>query len=168
MGDKISVIKDGFLLQTGTPLEIYNNPINQFTAGFVGKPPMNFFETDILRKSNGDIYLNEGSFEVFAKEGKYKEKLMQYLGQKAILGIRPQDLHIQTENQDDKANQFKAVIEFIEAFGNQTYLHCKAGDKKVIINTQGQNQAKIADEIDVSVDISKIYIFNIADGSSII
>ncbi|MDR0822744.1 MAG: ABC transporter ATP-binding protein, partial [Endomicrobium sp.] len=133
MGSQISVLRDGFLLQTADALELYNNPANQFVADFIGAPKINFFEADVLRKANGDICLNEGSFEVLIK-AEYKEKLITSLGQKVIFGIRAQNLHIKT-NSDSEINVFKAAVELIETFGQETHLHCKAGKNQFIIAT---------------------------------
>ncbi|MDR3048235.1 MAG: ABC transporter ATP-binding protein [Elusimicrobiota bacterium] len=167
MGDKISVFKDGFLLQTADNIEIYNNPSHYFTASFMGSPKMNFFEADILRKSNGDICLNEGSFEILASADKYKEKLITNLGQKAIVGIRPQHLHIKTDSILDTANSFKASVELIESFGREVHLHCKIGKKRVVI-IKNEQEVKAADEIDIMIDASNILIFNMSDGARIV
>lgn len=59
MGDRIVVMKDGWIQQVDTPLNIYNHPANQFVAGFIGSPPMNFFAGRVVRQNN-QIIFDEG------------------------------------------------------------------------------------------------------------
>src|SRR6056297_1204755 len=63
MADKIVVLKDGFIQQIGSPLELYNKPINRFVAGFIGSPPMNFMVVDV-REENGKYIADEGNFTI--------------------------------------------------------------------------------------------------------
>src|SRR5574344_1912688 len=63
MGDKICVMKDGKVQQIGSPLYLYNHPINKFVAGFIGSPPMNFLSVKISEKG-GKIVADEGTFEI--------------------------------------------------------------------------------------------------------
>src|SRR5512137_1763721 len=62
MGDRIVVLKDGLIQQIGTPLGLYNTPVNRFVAGFIGSPPMNFLKVS-LRDQGGKLMADEGSFQ---------------------------------------------------------------------------------------------------------
>ena len=61
MGDRIVVMKDGFIQQIGAPLEIYDNPVNVFVAGFIGTPPMNFINV-VLKKEGDDYWVHTEAF----------------------------------------------------------------------------------------------------------
>ncbi|HEX8520839.1 MAG TPA: sn-glycerol-3-phosphate ABC transporter ATP-binding protein UgpC [Tepidisphaeraceae bacterium] len=62
LGDRIVVMKDGIIQQADTPLQTYNEPVNRFVAGFIGMPPMNFFD-GIIKSEGGELYFEEGSLE---------------------------------------------------------------------------------------------------------
>ncbi|MFH1317635.1 MAG: sn-glycerol-3-phosphate ABC transporter ATP-binding protein UgpC, partial [Candidatus Omnitrophota bacterium] len=90
LGDRIAVMKDGRLLQFDTPLDVYNQPVNKFVAGFIGSPPMNFMEGKII-KNDGRLYFDEDAFKIKILESMYKE-LDSYIDKKIIFGIRPENI----------------------------------------------------------------------------
>src|SRR5262245_12567803 len=89
MGDRICVMKDGMIMQVDKPLEIYNQPANKFVAGFIGSPPMNFMEVDVVRRS-GHVWLEEGKFSLQLLPSMEK-RINGSVGKRLILGIRPED-----------------------------------------------------------------------------
>src|SRR3989339_1304110 len=91
MGDKICVMKDGIVQQIDGPLSLYDKPSNKFVGGFIGNPPMNFVEVDVIKRDE-DCYLSEGMFELkMPKE--HAERLGSYVGKKVFIGIRPEDIY---------------------------------------------------------------------------
>jgi len=82
MGDKIVVMKDGLVQQIGSPLYLYNNPINKFVAGFIGSPPMNFMTVNVVEEG-GQIFIDEGSFRL-APDEKQAGLLKPYVGQERV------------------------------------------------------------------------------------
>src|SRR3989339_2219321 len=91
MGDKICVMKDGIIQQVAGPIDLYDHPYNKFVGGFIGTPPMNFAEVEVIKR--GDIvYVSEGMFELkMPKE--HAERLGSYVGKKVFIGIRPEDIY---------------------------------------------------------------------------
>jgi multiple sugar transport system ATP-binding protein len=88
LGDRVVVMKDGIIQQCGAPLEVYNRPANRFVAGFVGMPPMNFFEGSIA--SEGDrLWFDEGTGRV-AIPGWAESTLSGRVGSRISMGVRPQ------------------------------------------------------------------------------
>jgi multiple sugar transport system ATP-binding protein len=90
MGDRIVVLKDGLIQQIGTPLGLYNKPINRFVAGFIGSPQMNIMKSTI-RESGGRLMADEGDFAI-ALDGKVAEVMRPFLGKDVLVGIRPEDM----------------------------------------------------------------------------
>ena len=88
MGDKIVVMKDGKIQQIGSPLFLYNHPVNRFVAGFIGSPPMNFINVKVVEK-DGALYVDEGSFSVKVDNAHVKH-LKPYVGKEIVFGIRPE------------------------------------------------------------------------------
>jgi len=90
LGDRIAVMSEGLIRQTATPLELYDRPVNQFVAGFLGAPPMNFVHGR-LEESDGKVFFNEGSARI--ELGPWAKRAAQALPTRdAVLGIRPEDI----------------------------------------------------------------------------
>jgi multiple sugar transport system ATP-binding protein len=90
LGDRVVVMKDGIIHQTGTPYEVYEHPANRFVAGFVGTPPMNFFEGRLVR--DGDrLFFDEGDNRL-AVSPAHRDAVAAFVGQPITLGIRPEAL----------------------------------------------------------------------------
>jgi multiple sugar transport system ATP-binding protein len=90
MANKIVVMKDGKVQQIGSPLYLYNHPINKFVAGFIGSPPMNFLSVKVLEKGGSIVLVEEGSFEV-KPVVEHSSYLKKYVGKEIFFGIRPED-----------------------------------------------------------------------------
>ena len=129
MGTRIVVMKDGFMQQVDTPINLYDNPINQFVAGFIGTPQMNFF-TGKLTGTKKEVYLEFGLDKIRVPENIVKliVNLEKYLNtdREITFGIRPEDIHDNPgwlESHDAPAIQVK--VDVVEALGSETLLYCK-------------------------------------------
>src|SRR5919202_3104631 len=92
LGDRVVVIKDGWVQQVGEPLELYNQPANRFVAGFLGSPAMNFVAVTVS-ENNGAIWAANAGMQIKAPP-QYANRLGRYLGKEVTLGIRPEDLRV--------------------------------------------------------------------------
>ena len=133
LGDRIVIMKDGFVQQIGTPQEVFEKPINIFVAGFIGTPQMNFFNAR-LEKKGGD-YSVEYAGASFPLDGEMSAKLAGK-GQPSadvILGVRPEHIAVQ---KDPSASAIEASIEVSELMGSELYLHATVeGGQEVVIRT---------------------------------
>src|SRR6201982_2917363 len=91
-GDRVVVMKDGFVQQVGEPLELYNEPANRFVAGFLGSPAMNF-TTVKVSQDNGGIWAANQGMQIKAPPG-CAARLGHFVGKEVTLGIRPEDLRV--------------------------------------------------------------------------
>ncbi|MCF7797227.1 MAG: sn-glycerol-3-phosphate ABC transporter ATP-binding protein UgpC [Lentisphaeria bacterium] len=147
MGDRIVVLKDGYLMQEDKPLEIYNNPSSQFVAGFIGSPPMNFFTTKA--QVNGGVALDEGNFTLNAPpELKVKD------GQTIIAGIRPEHLNL------DDNGPVKATVEVAELMGSESYLHATTGKHPFVARVASTHAFKTGDSVKLSMDRNHLRFFD--------
>lgn len=154
MGDRIVVLKDGYLMQEDKPLEIYSNPTNQFVAGFIGSPPMNFFTTKA--HVNGGVVLDEGGFSLNAPENlKVKQ------GQSVVLGIRPEHLYL------DDNGPVKATVEVAELMGSESYLHATTGKHPFVARVASTHEFKTGDSVRLSMDDNHLRFFDGETGDRI-
>ena len=126
LGDRIVIMRDGYIQQIGTPQEVFDHPANLFVAGFIGMPVMNFFDARLLRE--GDKYFVEvGGLKVeldAEKEARLKANDVQ--SQDVTLGVRPDH----TELSDSGV---EARIDVSEMMGSSVHLHVSAEGRDVII-----------------------------------
>src|SRR5688500_7672984 len=119
LGDRVVVMKDGWVQQVGEPLELYGKPANRFVAGFIGSPAMNFADVTIA-ESNGAVWVESPGLRVKVAADR-TDRLRSYKGQHVTLGVRPEDLHVAT-GADAPERCFDAVVEVVEPLGSEILL----------------------------------------------
>ncbi len=119
MGDKIVVMKDGFIQQIGSPLLLYDHPCNRFVAGFIGSPPMNFLDGQVVAAANGHRVEGDGfSFTVAQLHDSF---IKPFAARKVTVGIRPEDMVFAAPGQTE--NILQAEVAVIEELGSETHLY---------------------------------------------
>jgi len=168
MGDKICVMKDGIIQQVAGPLELYNQPANKFVAGFIGSPPMNFFNVDVIVNGN-DIVLKEGTFDIVVP-GFIKEKVAPYVNQKIVMGVRPEDIYdkLFVSLNHKETTSFSATVEIVEPLGSEIYLHFTTGRNIMVAKVDSNNKAKPNQIIEFVFDLKKIHLFESESGKTIV
>ena len=151
MADKIVVMHDGLVEQIGTPLELYDKPANQFVAGFIGSPAMNFLKGKV--KVNGTAAF-EGPNGVILPLASAPSRSD---GQPAVYGIRPEHFTIA----DDGA---EAEIVVVEPTGSETQVFAKLGGEEVVAVFRERHQFKPGDKIRLQPDRRLVHLFDQATG----
>ncbi len=132
LGDRIVIMKGGYIQQIGTPQEVFNHPSNLFVAGFIGSPQMNFFDGKLIRE-NDRYFVELSGFRVELDADKTARLLKNDVpSQDVTLGVRPEHTVISDTG-------VEAVTDVSEMMGSSVHLHVKAEGKDVIIivPTQG-------------------------------
>jgi multiple sugar transport system ATP-binding protein len=167
MGDRIVVMKDGLIQQVAAPLELYNNPANQFVAGFIGSPPMNFF-TGRLEQKGGGLHFNEGKFSIRVEDGQAK-KLSGRAGQDIVFGVRPEDvadvLYVPNATAD---HQVSARVEVVEPMGSEVYLYLSTGKHNFIARVTAHEKADVNQDLRMVFDMKKAHFFDPSTGATIV
>ena len=127
LGDRIVIMKDGYIQQIGTPQEVFNHPANLFVAGFIGMPVMNFFDAE-LEEQNGKYFVKLANYKVELSADK-EERLRKngVKSQKVTLGVRPDHTDV------TKQGGVEGKVEVSEMMGSSVHLHVNAEGKDVII-----------------------------------
>ena len=139
LGDRIVIMKDGFIQQVGTPQEVFNHPYNLFVAGFIGTPQMNFFNDAKLLKENGKYAVEVGGMKVELSAEK-QEKLAKnnVQPQEIVLGVRPE--HITLEK------GLTGKVDVSEMMGSSVHLHVSSlgQDVVMVVSTMNMTGAEVA------------------------
>ncbi|MBR2599556.1 MAG: sn-glycerol-3-phosphate ABC transporter ATP-binding protein UgpC [Erysipelotrichaceae bacterium] len=126
LGDRIVVMKDGYIQQIGTPQEVFDHPANLFVSGFIGTPQMNYFDARLLIR-DGRYFVETRGYEVeLAEDKQARLRKHNVEEQEVTLGIRPEHLSI-----TDKG--IKGSVDVSELMGSSLHLHMTVEDKDVII-----------------------------------
>jgi len=159
MGDRIVVMKDGFVQQIADPLTLYDKPVNKFVAGFIGTPAMNFMEGTINKKRTG-VFFNEENFEVKLPDSMVPQ-VESYVGRDVVLGIRPEDIHDKMDASNASPdNTISATVEVIEPLGADALLYLTTGKSPFIAKVKGYEQVEINQDIELVFNMQKAHIFD--------
>ena len=130
LGDRIVIMKDGFINQIGTPQELFDHPINIFVAGFIGTPQMNFFDAKLEKAADGYHVKCVGAD--IPLDAKINAKLENngVGSMDVILGIRPEHINFAM---DAAPHTIPGKVDVSEMMGSEVYLHVSAGEKDVVL-----------------------------------
>ena len=124
LGDRIVIMKDGFIQQVGTPTEVFEHPVNLFVAGFIGAPQMNTFRTELVRE-NGKYYVTPLGSRIEV-DGETGESLAAKAvdGRSVVLGVRPE--HITLSQPGPHAIPCTIIVN--EMMGSELHIHAETED----------------------------------------
>lgn len=161
MGDRIVVMKDGFIQQVDTPQNLYDTPCNLFVAGFIGSPQMNFLPVTI-RKQGSQFVAMFGDTPITIPAGRAENgRLDAYTGKEVILGVRPENLHDEPAFQDlETASMIDARIDLAELMGSEIYLYVTSNNTKLVARIPPRGNPKDGDTIRLAIDGTKIHLFD--------
>ena len=161
MADRIVVMKDGIVQQIATPQEIYDAPNNMFVAGFIGAPQMNFINVKLMEE-NGEIFAKNDYLNIKLNKGECGVLIEKnYIGKEVVLGIRPEDIHIEDIFVDNSLDStFEATVEIGELMGAEIYAYLKSGDDSIIARFDGRYRVNMGDKLKLAMDKHRIHIFD--------
>jgi multiple sugar transport system ATP-binding protein len=190
LGDRVAVMRAGALQQVGSPMELYNQPVNLFVAGFIGSPAMNFMpatlEGDTVKLPFGDAKL----------PSELRERVGEGRDRQLIAGIRPEDFETAALVGDarDRGTTFEATIDVIETMGSELYAHFSvesdqsiesdelrelaedagggevpmSGEEgRIVARLDAASEIKQGEEAELWVDLTKLHLFDPEDGRSL-
>lgn len=160
MGDRIVVMKDGYIHQADTPQELYNNPVNTFVAGFIGSPQMNFINCRIIGTTEKFRAEIDGILFDIPQKTVERNHLERASGENVIMGIRPENTFLT----NDKKNSIFATIEICELMGDCSYIHMKTGKDNIICKYPYLFSGEKGDIVKVNFDMNKALFFSKESG----
>ena len=156
LGDRIVIMKDGYIQQIGTPQEVFNHPANLFVAGFIGMPVMNFFDAKLVREGS-KYFVEVGGYRQELSPDK-EERLLNHdvQSQEITLGVRPEHTDV---NDDGVA----ARVDVAEMMGSSVHLHVNAEGHDVIIivpTVDMKGNYEMGDTVHFSFDGKVAHVFS--------
>jgi multiple sugar transport system ATP-binding protein len=163
MGDRIVVMKDGFIQQVDTPGNLYTKPCNTFVAGFMGSPQMNFIDAKVVQ-NGGAVAVEFGEadqrYSAELPESKL-DAVKPYIGKDVIMGIRPEHLHDEEMFLSvAKTGVIDATVEVSEMMGAETYLYLTSAGCNWIARVSPRTNTKAGDQLKIAIDVTKIHLFD--------
>jgi len=159
LADRIVVMRDGEIVQVGSPMEIYSKPVNYFVADFFGSPSMNLVAGDVVRE-NGVTRFRSALFDI-----PLPERLKSAGPGKGTLGIRPEHVRVNAGGKSEVA----LPVRLVEPLGKDTLLYFEGGaERPFVAVSEGLSMAdtKIGERLMVSLDERRMHLFD-AQGRSV-
>jgi multiple sugar transport system ATP-binding protein len=160
MADKIVVLNGGVIEQVGSPLELYHRPRNQFVAGFIGSPKMNFIPAQVYKLSKTEV-------EVTMPGGgaiKLQAKISLAVGKKLVLGIRPEHISIAKS----RKGNVQSTLRVAEYLGSETMFYTSLSDgSDVAVKADGLAAPKLGETLLLQLNVKACHLFN-EDGVALI
>ncbi|MBQ9845245.1 MAG: sn-glycerol-3-phosphate ABC transporter ATP-binding protein UgpC [Oscillospiraceae bacterium] len=155
MGDRIVVMKDGFVQQFDTPQNLYNYPCNMFVAGFIGSPQMNFLNVTVEKAAEGQV-LVFGDSRISVN----KPELEAYIGKEVVMGVRPEDIHANSAAHVGEPAEYTAFINHMEMMGSENYLYLDAYGQKMLARIPARYEFSEDTTVTLAIDTGKIHVFD--------
>lgn len=196
MGDRMAVMKAGFLQQFGSPAECYDHPNNIFVAQFVGSPPMNLVEAQFTKNADGTGALQVGpsSLVVPASVIAARPSLSAYSGRPVAIGVRSEDMDDASLKPDvPRDRHLQGKVTLVEALGSEIVVHfdlqgskVETEDTKLLAKEAGEEElsvgeglvkwvasfaprsrVRMGDTIEIAVDVDRVHWFDPTTGEAI-
>jgi multiple sugar transport system ATP-binding protein len=188
MGDRVAVLKDGYLQQVDTPQNLYDEPTNVFVAAFIGSPSMNLYEGQLTLNDDKIVQIGSQSVALAPEALSKRPALEQFNGQRVVVGIRPEDFEdaaIATNAPTDR--RLKAKVRLVEALGSELMVHIEIDQAKpvssgdpdapqdvigesianAVARFSPRSRVRVDDQIEISVASENMHFFDATTHSAI-
>ena len=166
MGDRICVMKDGYIMQVADPLTLYNFPENLFVAGFIGSPAMNFFKGTIRQSGKVTQFVEDndkGTPVIVTLDAALAAKAANHVGKAVIFGIRPEDVQDTLTVADaDPALTLEVKVEVSEPMGAETFLYLHTGATSFIARVRPTDRFEPDQRVKVTFRLDNAHLFDAA------
>jgi multiple sugar transport system ATP-binding protein len=163
MGDRLAILNDGELQQVGEPTEVYENPVNEFVAGFIGSPSMNFIDVEVETDGTSATIRDDDSGLALSLSREYVAGHALESG-RYTLGVRPENIDVAEEPTGDET--LAATVEVVEPIGSDNYVHLSVNDD-FLARSPADVKPEAGDEVGVSFDEEHVHLFDAETGEDV-
>jgi multiple sugar transport system ATP-binding protein len=154
LSDRLVVMRNGIVQQVGTPLEVYNNPVNMFVGRFLGSPSMNMVDSTVASLDGAAVLQTVGGVLPVTREMISSDELT--VDRPLAIGIRPEDIAITPGHTDG----LHATIEVIESMGAANVVYVRLGSQRIAVSTPPTFSAEFDAPISLHLDMEKSHLFD--------
>jgi multiple sugar transport system ATP-binding protein len=160
MASRIFIMNKGALQQSGTPMEAYKHPSNQFVAGFIGSPAMNFIESTLVLEQD-QYFADAGGFKVKLPD-LFRDKIESYAGRPVIFGVRPEDMAALAAGEtNDQGNTLTARADVVETLGAEMFVYLTCGIHSIVARMESpERPLTVGQTLEVAVKTTKTHLFD--------
>jgi len=165
LADQIVVMRDGLIEQVGSPLDVFENPANQFVASFIGSPPMSLLEGTVA-EDKGELMLVCEGLELPISRSRFSN--LPAVGESVVAGFRSEDVVPDGHGLiPDTAVTIRARVEDSEMLGNESLLYTRINELQIISRMQQPRPIRINEEINCRFNIERMHLFDPVTGRSL-
>jgi len=158
LADRIVVLRDGYIEQVGTPIELFSSPANTFVAGFIGTPPMNLVKGVINKESKLTFVRCKDGLKIPVPDKQGTELVHE---QNVIFGLRAEEITpLNNHTQLPKEWIFNANVMVVEPLGNETQLHVDIMGIRVLSRCEGRKIVRANEEINLGMNLNEMHLFD--------
>ncbi len=158
LADRIVVMKDGYIQQISTPVELYDKPINLFVANFIGTPPMNFFNA--LITNDGKVVIQNIEVDISHTPNYKSLKSKGYFGKNVYVGVRPESIKVSRPLGVKNEKGYQTKIDLFELLGSDALVHFNIGAKSVISKVDAKEIMHPGEDAIFDFDVMHLYYFD--------
>ena len=163
LADRIVVLRDGYIEQVGKPIDIFQNPVNTFVAGFIGSPPMNLVPARIIKNGTEWNLDFGGKFQVPVPDKPLLSEKGFQEGQPVIVGLRTEDLMVVDSESPFPENwKINGIVDVVEPLGNESHVHIRFDGASFIARCDGKKMIHIDDRVRIVLNLNQLHIFDAA------
>jgi multiple sugar transport system ATP-binding protein len=157
LGDRVVVMRDGWVQQVGDPMELYNQPANRFVAGFIGSPAMNFADVRIIAE-DGVLWASGDGIRLKVP-APMTNRMASHAGMEVTLGVRPEDLRV-AGDADPVEMSLDAVVEVVERLGSEILLDVAVGGATMVASVEPTVAARVHEKLRLAVNPNRLHFFD--------
>jgi multiple sugar transport system ATP-binding protein len=160
LAGRMAVMREGTIEQAGAPAALYREPENQFVAGWLGNPPMNFIRGK-LREAAGSLVFKESGDGVIELKPAGGPELKGFVGRDVVAGVRPENIEILTGTTKPGGQRIRALLDIVEWTGAEAYAHIETGAHKLIARTAGgAGGDEAGHRVQFEIDPARVLLFD--------
>jgi multiple sugar transport system ATP-binding protein len=161
LADRIVVLRDGYIEQVGKPIDIFQNPVNTFVAGFIGSPPMNLVPARMVKNGIGWSLDFSGKFQVPVPDRPMLSDKAFLDGQPVIVGLRTEDLMVvDGEAPFPETWRISGIVDVVEPLGNESHVHIHFDGVSFIARCDGKALIRVDDQVQVVLNLNHLHVFD--------
>jgi multiple sugar transport system ATP-binding protein len=167
LGHRIAILKEGVLQQVGTPEEVYFQPANVFVATFIGTPPMNLLEAQVVPRADGTGCQLRLASHCITPLPAQQLLLHERIGQKVLLGVRPQHLYLAATAPPDArlSEPMQGQVDMVEPLGDHSDLHVLVDGQRVVVQLSAQVKVQEGEPLTLHLDLERLHLFDPVTGT---